>query len=438
MGTIIEKAKKGDITSEIKAVAEREKADPEKLRNLVATGKVCIPFNVHRDFEPIGIGAGLKTKINANLGTSPLVCDAEYEIEKMRVAIKYGADTVMDLSTGGDLSRIRKRMIADSTVPLGTVPIYELVKRIREKGGKDTDWTKDDFLEVIERQAVEGVDFMTLHAGITLAGIEVLKRSDRLTSIVSRGGSLLAAWMIRKNSENPLFEFYDEVLNILYKHDVTISLGDGLRPGCLHDATDETQIHELVVLGGLTTRAWERNVQVIIEGPGHVPLNEITANIQLQKKICHGAPFYVLGPLVTDVAPGYDEITSAIGGAIAAAAGADYLCYVTPAEHLALPDIEDVRRGVVASRIAAHAGDIAKGIPGARDWDDKMSMARAEQDWQTQIKLALDPDRAQERRDKLPESARKSGVCTMCGEYCSFVTTREAGLWKPQKGKKQD
>jgi len=432
MGTIIEKARKGEISGEVRTVAEIEKVDPEKLRQLVAEGKACIPFNMHRDYMPIGIGVGLKTKINANIGTSPLACDADYEIEKMKVALKYGADTVMDLSTGGDLPMIRKRMIAESSVPLGTVPIYELIKCVREKGGKDTDWTKDDFLALIEHQAIEGVDFMTLHAGITLAGIEVLKRSNRLTSIVSRGGSLLAAWMIRNDSENPLFEYFDDVLDILYKHDVTISLGDGLRPGSLHDATDETQIHELVVLGGLTTRAWEKNVQVIIEGPGHVPLNEIVANIQLQKKICHGAPFYVLGPLVTDVAPGYDEITSAIGGAIAAAAGADYLCYVTPAEHLALPEIEDVRRGVVASKIAAHAADIAKGIPGARDWDDKMSMARADQDWQTQIKLALDPDKARERHDKLPESAHKAGVCTMCGEYCSFVTTREAGLGKPQ------
>jgi len=430
MSTIIEKARKDEIPEPIRRVAENEKIDAEKLRKLVADGKVCIPLNVHRNYEPIGIGEGLRTKINANIGTSPLVCNGDYEIEKLKAAIKYGADTVMDLSTGGNLSQIRKRMIDESTVPLGTVPIYELVKLVREKGGENSDWTKDDLLEVIERQAIEGVDFMTLHAGVTLSAIETMRRQGRLTVIVSRGGSFLAAWMVRNDAENPLYEYFDEVLDILYDHDVTISLGDGLRPGCLHDATDRAQIHELATLGELTKRAWERNVQVIIEGPGHIPLNEVIANIQLQKKLCHGAPFYVLGPLVTDIAPGYDEITGAIGGAIAAAAGADYLCYVTPAEHLALPDIDDVRRGVIASKIAAHAADIAKGIPGARDWDDEMSRARAELDWVKQIELAIDPDRARERREKIPMNSDDSGPCTMCGEFCSFLTSREAGLYK--------
>lgn len=437
MSTQIEKAKSGEISPQMAFIADAENVDPDSLRQLVASGRVAILRNINRNFDPIGIGEGLTTKINANLGTSPLLHNGEFEIEKLKVAIKHGAHTVMDLSTGGNLAMIRKRMLHETQVPLGTVPIYELIKLVRDKDKRGHSWKKDDFFEVIERQAQEGVDFMTLHAGVTRATVEALRESNRLTSIVSRGGSLIAAWIAHNDAENPLYEYYDELLDILYRYDVTISLGDGLRPGCLHDATDAAQMSELMVLGDLTKRAWDKNVQVIVEGPGHIPLNEIVMNVKMQKKICHQAPFYVLGPLVTDVAPGYDELVGAIGGAIAAAAGADYLCYVTPAEHLALPNLDDVRRGVIASRIAAHAADIAKGIPKAIDWDNEMSRARANLDWEKQIKLAVDPDRAKEKRDEhLTDSTDKSGACTMCGEFCAFITMQDAGLKKTPDKKK--
>ena len=429
MTTQIENARSNQITDEMKFVASKEQIDVENLRGLIADGKVVIPRNNIRTFDPVGIGTNLTTKVNANIGTSPMLCNGDFEIEKLNASIKYGAHTVMDLSTGGDLKEIRKRMLENSPVPLGTVPIYELIKMVRQKDMADHSWTKDDFFEVIERQAQEGVDFMTLHAGVTRSTIETLKSTGRLTSIVSRGGSLLAAWTVHNDAENPLYEHFDELLDILYKYDVTLSLGDGLRPGCLYDATDAPQIEELYILGKLTKRAWAKNVQVMIEGPGHIPLDEVVVNVQMQKKLCHDAPFYVLGPLVTDVAPGYDEIVGAIGGAIAAAAGADYLCYVTPAEHLALPNLDDVRRGVIASRIAAHAADIAKNVPGAKEWDNAMSTARANLDWDAQIANAIDPDRAKEKRNELPiDPNHESGACTMCGEFCSFVTTQEAGL----------
>ncbi|MCD6216565.1 phosphomethylpyrimidine synthase ThiC [bacterium] len=434
MSTQIEKALNGEITSQMAFIANAEHVDPDSIRQRVASGRIAIPRNINRTFDPIGIGEGLTTKVNANLGTSPLLHNGEFEIEKLKIAIKHGTHTVMDLSTGGNLFMIRKRMLQEAQLPLGTVPIYELIKLVRDKKKTDHSWTKDDFFEVIERQAQEGVDFMTLHAGVTRAAVQVLRESNRLTSIVSRGGSLIAAWIAHNGDENPLYEYYDELLDILYRYDVTISLGDGLRPGSLNDASDAAQISELVVLGELTERAWAKKVQVIVEGPGHIPLNEVVMNVEMQKKICHGAPFYVLGPLVTDVAPGYDELVGAIGGAIAAAAGTDYLCYVTPAEHLALPNLDDVRRGVIASRIAAHAADIAKGIPNAIDWDNEMSRARADLDWEKQIKLAVDPDRAKEKRDELPtDSTDESGACTMCGEFCAFITTQDAGLKKTPK-----
>lgn len=427
MSTQIERARRGEITVQMREVADAEQIQPEELRDLIATGKIVIPVNKNRSIPPIGIGYKLRTKINANIGTSPMIHSGEVELEKLQTAIKYGTDTVMDLSTGGNLEKIRQVMIENSPVPLGTVPIYELVKLARDKNS-DHDWTKDDFFEVIEKQAEQGVDFMTLHAGVTASVVDILRKKERMTSIVSRGGALMAAWMSRHDAENPLFEYYDELLDILYKYDVTISIGDGLRPGCLHDATDKAQISELLVLGELTERAWKKNVQVIIEGPGHIPLNEVVMNVQLQKKICKGAPFYVLGPLVTDIAPGYDELVGAIGGAIAASAGADYLCYVTPAEHLALPKPEDVRRGVIASRIAAHAADVVKGVPGAMEWDEKMSRARAQLDWDEQVRLSVDPDRAREKRSEVVESTNIDGACTMCGEFCAFLTAEEAGL----------
>ncbi len=437
MSTQIEKAKSGEITPQMAFIADAENVDSDSLRKLVASGRVAIPRNKTRTFDPIGIGEGLTTKINANLGTSPMLCSGDFEMEKLKVAIKHGAHTVMDLSTGGDLSMIRKEMLNESRIPLGTVPIYELIKLVREKGCSDHSWTKDDFFEVIKRQAEEGVDFMTLHAGVTRATVETLRESDRMTSIVSRGGSLIAAWSVQNDAENPLYEYYDELLDILYRYDVTISLGDGLRPGSLNDATDAAQMSELMVLGELTKRALDKNVQVIVEGPGHIPLNEVAMNVKMQKKICHGAPFYVLGPLVTDIAPGYDELVGAIGGAIAAAAGADYLCYVTPAEHVAHPNLYDDRRGVIASRNAAHEADLAKGIPNAMEWDNEMSRARAELDWEKQISLAVDPERAKEKRDALPtDSTDESGACTMCGDFCAFVTAQDAGLKKtPKKNK---
>lgn len=431
MATQIEKAKNGEITPEMTFIANAEHVNPDYIREHVASGQIAIPRNINRTFDPIGIGKGLSTKINANLGTSPLLHNGEFEIEKLKVSIKHGAHTVMDLSTGGNLAAIRLKMLEESPVPLGTVPIYELIKLVRDKDAPSHSWTKDELFDVIKRQAEEGVDFMTLHAGITCATVQAFRESDRLTSIVSRGGSLMAAWIAHNDSENPLYEYYDELLDILYKYDVTISLGDGLRPGSLHDATDAAQLSELMVLGELTKRAWAKNVQVMVEGPGHIPLHEVVMNVQMMKKVCHGAPFYVLGPLVTDIAPGYDELVGAIGGAIAAAAGADYLCYVTPAEHLALPNLDDVRRGVIASRIAAHAADIAKGVQKAIEWDNEMSRARADLDWEKQIELSVDPDRAREKRDKLPiESNDESGACTMCGEFCAFLTTKDAGLNK--------
>jgi phosphomethylpyrimidine synthase len=430
VSTQIEKAKKGEITGEMRYVSQVEKIDLEKLVGHIASGKVVIPKNANRNFNAIGIGKDLRTKINANLGTSPMLCNGEYELEKLAEALKYGADTVMDLSTGGNLDEIRMRMLDNSQVPLGTVPIYELIKQLKDRGGSDDEWTKEELFEIIERQAEQGVDFMTLHAGVTIKTVEALRNADRMLGIVSRGGSLIAAWITKHRKENPLYECFDELMDILYKYDVTISLGDGLRPGAIFDASDIPQISELIVLGELTQKAWSRNVQVMIEGPGHIPLDEIVMNVQMQKKMCHDAPFYVLGPLVCDIAPGYDEIVGAIGGAIAASAGADFLCYVTPAEHLALPQTEDVRRGVIASRIAAHAADIVKGVPAAREWDDKMSLARAELDWETQLKLALDPERAREKRERIEIPVDESGRCTMCGEFCAIATTTRAGLQK--------
>lgn len=407
-------AKKGIITEQMQAVARKENMDVNKLRDLLAAGQVVIPANKnHTALDPEGVGTGLRTKINVNLGVSNDCCDIELELEKAKKAIALKAEAIMDLSCFGKTQEFRQRLVGISSAMIGTVPMYDAVGML-DKELKDI--TADEFFSVVERHAQDGVDFMTIHCGMNRATAERVKRNKRLTNIVSRGGSLLFAWMELNNQENPFYEQFDRLLDICEKYDVTISLGDACRPGCINDSTDASQIEELITLGELTKRAWARNVQVMIEGPGHVPLNEIAANMVLEKKLCHGAPFYVLGPLVTDVAPGYDHITSAIGGAIAAASGADFLCYVTPAEHLRLPTLDDVKEGIVAARIAAHAADIAKGIPGAREWDNQMSKARADVDFPKMIELAIDPEKAGEyRKNAVPEH---EDTCTMCGKMC--------------------
>lgn len=413
--TQMEAARKGITTPEMEAVARKEGLGPEQLRNLVAEGKVVIPANRnHRSLDPCGIGQGLRTKINVNLGVSKDCCDMETELEKVRIAVQLKAEAIMDLSCYGKTEEFRRKIVEISPAAIGTVPIYDAVgyfdKELKEL-------TVEELLGVVEKHARDGVDFMTIHAGINREAAARFRKSSRLTNIVSRGGALLFAWMEMNGRENPFYEYYDDLLEICRRYDVTISLGDACRPGSLKDATDASQIQELIVLGELTKRAWERDVQVMIEGPGHMALNEIAANMLLEKKLCHGAPFYVLGPLVTDVAPGYDHITSAIGGAIAAAHGADFLCYVTPAEHLRLPTLEDMKEGIMASRIAAHAADIAKGIPGAREWDDRMSEARRNLDWEKMFQLAMDPEKARRyREESKPEN---EDTCTMCGKMCA-------------------
>lgn len=424
-------AKAGEITPEMEFVARDEGMDPEELRRRIASGRVVIPKNHNRDHaRPQGIGEGLRTKVNANIGTSADYPDAEPELEKLDAALKAGVDAVMDLSTGGDLLAIRREILARSPVPLGTVPMYEAAVRVIDEKGSIVDMTEDDLFEVIERQAREGVDFMTIHSGVTRETTARLQRQGRITDVVSRGGAFLVCWMLGNEAENPLYSRFDDVLDIAREHDVTLSLGDGMRPGCLADATDRAQVQELIILGELVKRSREAGVQVMVEGPGHVPLNQVAANVLLEKRLADGAPFYVLGPLVTDVAPGYDHITSAIGGAIAAMSGADFLCYVTPAEHLGLPTVEDVRVGVISSRIAAHAADIAKGIPMAAEWDANMAVARKALDWQKQVELAIDPDRAKAYRDS--RSADEE-ACSMCSSYCAMKVVEEY-LGKTMRG----
>jgi phosphomethylpyrimidine synthase len=408
-------ARKGIITAEMEIVARNELMETEKLRLLVGEGKVVIPANKnHCSLEPCGIGGGLKTKINVNLGISKDCCNIETELEKVRKAIELKADAIMDLSCYGKTEEFRRRLVEMSPAAIGTVPVYDAV------GFYDKDLEKitaEEFLGVAEKHARDGVDFMTIHAGINRETAARFKENPRLTNIVSRGGALLYAWMELNNCENPFFEYYDELLDICRRYDVTVSLGDACRPGSIKDATDASQIQELIILGELTKRAWVRDVQVMIEGPGHMALNEIVPNMLLEKKLCHGAPFYVLGPLVTDVAPGYDHITSAIGGAIAAANGADFLCYVTPAEHLRLPTLDDMKEGIIASRIAAHAADIAKGVPGAVLWDNEMSAARRSLDWTKMFELAMDPEKA--KRFRAESSPENKDTCTMCGKMCA-------------------
>ncbi|MDH7601269.1 MAG: phosphomethylpyrimidine synthase ThiC [Armatimonadota bacterium] len=423
--TQLESARMGRITPEMEQVARQENVDVDILVKRVAEGSIVIPRNVNRDLKEVrGIGRGLRTKVNANIGTSQDFCDVEEELNKLRAAVEAGADAVMDLSTGGDLGSIRQRILERCPVPLGTVPIYEAAVRVGSERGSITRMTAEDLLDVIERQAKQGVDFMTIHCGVTRETVERLRRQGRVADIVSRGGAFLVTWMLTNNRENPLYERYDDILAIAEKHDVTLSLGDGLRPGCLADATDRAQVQELIVLGELVRRARNAGVQVMVEGPGHVPLDQIAANIQLEKRLCEDAPFYVLGPIVTDVAPGYDHITSAIGGAIAASAGADFICYVTPTEHLGLPTPEDVREGVIAARIAGHAADIVKGIPNALEWDLEMARARKARDWSRQFDLAIDPERA--RRVRSQRASADEDVCSMCSEYCAMKIVEEA------------
>ena len=422
--TQLGKARSGVITPEMKAVAEREQVDPAWLRDKVADGRVVITANKRHDqLVPCGIGEGLLIKVNANIGTSSDRAILEEELAKLRASIEAGADTVMDLSTGSDMDSTRRAILKQSTVPVGTVPIYQAVVEAIEGEGGLIHTTVDKIFQVIERQAEDGVDFITVHCGVTRSALEMLKKQGRITDIVSRGGAFLTTWMLHHDRENPLYENYDRLLSIAKKYDVILSLGDGLRPGCVADATDRAQIHELMTLGHLTQLAWEQDVQVMIEGPGHVPLNQIETNILLQKKLCHGAPFYVLGPLVTDIATGYDHVACAIGGALAGAVGADFLCYVTPAEHLCLPRVEDVREGVVVTKIAAHAGDIARGHRMAIERDRQMALARKNLDWETQMKLAIDPAKARKYRKENPPT--EEDVCTMCGKYCAIKQVRE-------------
>ena len=420
--TQMDAARKGIITKEMEIVAKKEQMNPEELRNLIAEGKAIIPCNkLHTSIDPNGVGSMLKTKINVNLGTSRDWKDIDMELEKVQDAVKMGAESIMDLSSFGDTRTFRRKLTKECPAMIGTVPIYDAVvyyhKPLREI-------TSEEWINIVEMHAKDGVDFMTIHVGINRNTAKRFKDAKRLTNIVSRGGSIIFAWMEMTGQENPFYEHYDRILDICREYDVTMSLGDACRPGCLEDASDISQMEELITLAELTRRAWEKDVQVMIEGPGHMPLDQIAANMKIQQTVCKGAPFYVLGPLVTDIAPGYDHITAAIGGAIAAMNGAAFLCYVTPAEHLALPNVDDVKQGIIASKIAAHAADIAKGVRGARDIDDKMGDARRVLDWDAQWECALDPETAKAiRADRSPEH---EDTCSMCGKFCAVRSMNKA------------
>lgn len=416
--TQLEEARKGNLTEQIKKVAEEEGISVETLASLVSQGKAVIPFNLHHSpLNVVGIGKNLRTKVNVNIGTSQDFPDKEDELRKVAVSLEYRTDTLMDLSTGGEIKKIRREILKKAPLPLGTVPVYQAAIEAIEIRGSIVDMTEDDLFSVIKAQAEEGVDFITVHAGLTLKAVERLKNQGRVADIVSRGGAFHLAWMLHHGRENPLYASFDRLLEIAHQHDVTLSLGDGLRPGSIIDATDRPQIEELLTLGELVKRAWEKNVQVMVEGPGHIPLDQVEMNIKIQKRLCQEAPFYVLGPLVTDIAPGYDHIVSAIGGALAAAAGADFLCYVTPSEHLGLPSVDDVREGLIASRIAAHAADIVKGVKGAREKDYLLSEARKKLDWEKQKNFVIDPHKFDQVRRK---RKTKSEACSMCGEFCAM------------------
>jgi phosphomethylpyrimidine synthase len=416
--TQLENARKGKVTVQMKAVAANENIDESALVAAIAAGVIVIPANHnHKNLRPIGIGKGLKTKINANIGTSGDFSSLEDEKRKMQAVLECGCDAVMDLSTGGDVTAIRRALLAQATIPFGNVPVYEMMVDMPRQGKTFVCLEAPQMFDYIRRQAEDGVDFMTIHAGLTLKAIDKLRKKPRLAGIVSRGGSMLTGWMLHNKKENPFFEHFDELLAIAREFDVTLSLGDGLRPGALADGSDWAQLEELLTLGELVQRARRAEVQVMVEGPGHLPLQQIEMNMRLQKEVCAGAPFYILGPVVTDVAPGYDHITAAIGSAIAGAAGADFLCYVTPAEHLGLPDEQDVREGIMASRIAAHVADIAKGLPGAMQWDRDMALARRRLDWAEQEKLCIDPLKFRQVRER---RGSKTAACSMCGEFCVY------------------
>lgn len=422
--TQMDAARKGIVTPQMEIVAKKEKMPAERLMQLIAEGKVALCANKHHTcLSPEGVGSMLRTKINVNLGVSRDCKDYNIEMQKVMSAVELGAEAIMDLSSHGDTQPFRRKLTAECPAMIGTVPVYDSVIHYQRDLAT---LTAKDFIDVVRLHAEDGVDFVTLHCGITRKTIEQIRSHKRKMNIVSRGGSLVFAWMSMTGEENPFYEYYDEILEICEEHDVTISLGDACRPGCLADATDVCQIEELVRLGELTKRAWDHNVQVMVEGPGHMPLNQVAANMQVQQSICMGAPFYVLGPLVTDIAPGYDHITAAIGGAVAAMSGAAFLCYVTPAEHLALPNVEDVKQGIIASKIAAHAADIAKGIPGARDRDDRMADARRNLDWEEQFACALDPETAREIRDSRKPEDDHSDTCSMCGKFCAVRSMNKA------------
>jgi len=431
--TQLELAREGIISPQMEVVAQYEGVEAEFVRQGVAEGIIVIPANTrHTSLVPRGIGQGLKTKVNANIGASSDFGNIDTELEKLRVAIDCGADAVMDLSTGGDISAIRQAIVTASSVPIGTVPIYQAGIKAIESRDAIVKMTVDDLFAGIEEHIYDGVDFITVHCGVTQSAIARLKQQRRVVDVVSRGGAFLIGWMLYNERENPLYEYYDRLLELAREFDVTLSLGDGMRPGSLADATDRAQVEELLTLGELVERARQAGVQVMVEGPGHLPLNQIETNVQLQKSICKGAPFYVLGPLVTDIGAGYDHITGAIGGAVAAAAGTDFLCYVTPSEHLGLPEPEDVRQGVMASRIAAHAGDIVKGVKGAQEWDRKMSAARKKLDWEEQVRLSLDPELSRQVHSKHSSAGK---ACSMCGEYCAMELMEEyLGISAPKSG----
>jgi len=425
MPSLFEEANQELVSTEIIVAAKNEDMEPDDLREFVASGQVVILRNRKRPIkiEPLAIGTGLRTKVNANIGTSGDVADIENEVKKLKAATEAGADTVMDLSTGGDLTAVRQRIIAESTIPVGTVPIYETAVNMRTRGKPVVDMDPDELFETIERQGEQGVDFITVHCGVTRKVVEEMFSGKRVMGIVSRGGAFHAEWIHKHKKENPLYEQFDRLCEIAHKYEMVLSLGDGLRPGAIADATDLPQISELSVLGELVRKARKNGVQVMVEGPGHVPIDDIPLNIHIQKQLCDGAPFYVLGPIVTDIAPGYDHLTSAMGGAIASMSGADFLCYVTRTEHLALPDVDAVREGVMVTRIAAHVGDIAKDIPGAWEWDLKMSQARYSLDWEEMMKLAIDTPLAKKIRDS--SKPDDESTCTMCGEYCAVKRIRE-------------
>ena len=429
--TQLELARKSTVSPQMRRVGETESMAVDLVIRGLAAGAIVIPSNVnHIGLVPCGIGKGLRTKINANIGTSSDFCDLSTELRKLRTAVDFGADTVMDLSTEGDISAIRRAIVNASTVPVGTVPIYQAGIEAIENHGAIVNMSVEEIFTVIEEHAKDGIDFMTVHCGVTQASLHRLKKQGRTTDVVSRGGAFLIGWMLHNDRENPLYQYYDRLLGLASAYDFTLSLGDGLRPGCLADATDRAQIQELIILGELVERAREAGVQAMVEGPGHLPLEQVAVNVQLEKSLCRGAPFYVLGPLVTDIGAGYDHITAAIGGAIAAAAGADFLCYVTPSEHLSLPSMQDVKEGVIASRIAAHAGDIAKGVKGAKEWDEQMSRARRALDWKTQAELSLDPELSRQIHAKIPASG---STCSMCGKYCAMaIVEKYLGISAPK------